>query len=1312
MKLASKLTAVLLVFCMLASLVACGVAPAVEEIKESLTEREGKNTFIPDQVVGKTEIPSSDFVPTNQEQTAPVVGPVTGVATGNGANSTAPKGVYNKGTVLIKVKEGFSATSLGELSYTSAEALYKGSKWYAVSLTDVEATEEAVEYLSGLNTFEKVDYDYIMGVTGPKEEAKENPNYDNQVNLGLSNIPNGWTQNGKAPGGSPDVVVAVIDTGVDYNHLDLRNNIWVNIGEIPNNGKDDDGNGYVDDVYGWDCVGNDNDPMDDNGHGTHVAGIIAAENNKEGGIGVAYNCKVMVLKAGNSSGYFNNSDIAEAIQYAYMNGADVINMSFGGSNISIAVEDALENAYASCVLVAAAGNDGACNNLGCQECEVVGVCYPAALPYVIGVMSTDKDGKHISSFSNYDHNPYDSIEYEVYAVGEGVGSTWPSNKYACLNGTSMAAPTVSGIAALLRSYYTDREVYSTKFIQSQIVNTGTVNPHIFDHETDEAHSVADVVEALTKLPKPAVNLYDYKMDDSVSISSKNNGNGVIDAGETVRLYVSLHNRGGVASNVNVSIDTYRREIGNEALTDPYFTFVNPTMQISDIGTYSVRESGDKYFEIIVSADCPNDYLVNFNIRFTYENGLDENDDTLYKDDCKQKARFNVSRGFLLPATITEDTTYTADRLYIVGQDVVIAEGVTVTFKEGCEIQFYDDREYYNSPIIKVYGTLNIAGTQEKMITIAPNKRHSTYGCKIEAKVGSNVIIQYAKTENLLVYETPDDNKAPQASEQIQTVIRHSSLKLQETVCGYVNGRKDENGWYLLVDQLANSYANVPIWSSYIKIKEITDSYVVSNAKNGTIISDICLFANCILITQNGPRTSSYIEFGKDATMTNNLIIAPSNSLSELIRIRFMGSFTAGNNEFSFAYQQYASQIINGYYGSTGTPIIDVFGSLSEPSALWPYVVGVEMFDVSGNPITTIGREEIKVRVTFNRPMDTSKNTYLTFGTFEPYADYRINGEWVSDTVWEGTYTLKAQIENGQNFLKVNNACAADDPTKTVFGENHLYEFTIDTTAAMSMNLQASPKAEGIELTFAQDDYDTLLGYNIYRATSKDGNFVKINPTILLPEENTFLDENAEPGKTYWYTYTVVLSDFSESNPAGMVVAMAMDTMSPLLYHTPVNQGYENNNLVISATASDNVGISTVTLYYRTVGETSWKSLAMVKQNDKYSAKIFGSDVTLAGLEYYIVATDGINQVQKGSAETPYTVVVKEAESLLGKGDVDGNGVITTKDALMLMQRLNGDLILSPDAFKRADLNDDGFLSTAEALLILQYVNGKITSLKM
>lgn len=1223
----------------------------------------------------------------------------------NGA--TAPKaGTYAEDTVLVKCDGDFSDALLGELAFISAEPLFAGSVWYNVKLADGAEATDAVEYLLSLDIFDAVDYDYVMhtGVV----DVSSNPHAEKQTNLGVHNIPYGWTQNGKHPGGSPDVIIAVIDTGVDYNHIDLAGNIWVNSAEIPDNGRDDDGNGYIDDIHGWDCVGDDNDPMDDNGHGTHVAGIIAAENNKVGGIGIAYGCKVMVLKAGNSSGYFNNSDIAEAVQYAYMNGASVINMSFGGGNISIAVEEALENAYTTSVLVAAAGNNGACNNLGCRTCIKKAVSYPAALPYVIGVMSTDASGKHDSSFSNYDHNPYNTVEYEVYAVGESVDSTWPGNKYACLNGTSMAAPTVSGIAALLRSYYSDREVYSTKFIQSQIVNTGSVKP-------DAAHSVADAYEALTKLPKPEVNLYDYHIDDSISISEKNNGNGVIDAGETVRLYIELHNRGGVASNVNVSIDTYRGEFGDETLTDPYFTFVNSAIELSDIGTYSVRESGDKYFEIIVDSECPNDYLTDFNIRYTYKNGMDEKDTTTYTDDGKQKAQFNVSRGFYLPATITEDTTYKADRLYIVGEDVVIPVGVTVTFEEGCQIQFYDNRKFFNSPKIIVYGTLNFEGTAEKMIKLAPDEHHENFICDIVVSDSARINANYLEAINLDISETVV------AYFNNSKFIAAPATQVSQYFYSYEGGGISYDPTYLKAQLLNGCYIECIGSGQTIVVNRVNDCFVSREAKVANRINILEESTNNIFysyVDMNYNNARFYFSNSNTTVIVENNIFYSSNDNDPATLISFEKGSSYDciadfkNNSFSEGYQKYAGQVIEGYYDSNGVPTVDVYGSLADASILWPHVVSVEMFDKDGNAITRVGKEEIKVRVTFNRPMDKNAGTFLTFGTIEPYADYRIDGEYISDTVWEGTYTLKAQIENGQNFLKVNNACAAEDQTKTVFGKYQLHEFTIDTTAAMAMNLMAFPQDDGIKLTFSQDDYDTLLGYNVYRADSKDGNYVKLNPVAIPANEDTFLDENAEPGKTYWYTYTVVLSDFTESNPAGRVQATAKDTVLPNMYHTPVNQGYAGNNLVISCTASDNVAISAVTLYYRAVGASEWKALTMAKQNDKYSATVFGSDVTLAGLEYYLVAYDEHNSIARGSADAPYTVVVKEASAISRLGDVDGDGTITAKDALMIMQTINEERILTDDEFKRADLNGDGVLNSTEALRILQYINGNVTDLEM
>lgn len=1338
-----RLLAIMLCLCMVAGFAACGKEPAAgNDTKPQLSvvddaQKQEEQTQSPEENTAEPEPSEAPSAPA-QEQGSVTTEPTQSAQeqpredekkeekpaqSGNTTekepeqqepenNATVePNGDYNKGIVLVKVEDTFSAADLGALAYTSAEPLYAGSKWYTVQLTDPEKTVEAVTYLSGLNTFASVDYDYIMRTDTEVEsvDVSCNPDYDEHKHHHTHKVPEGWqyaTDNGKRPGGSSDVVIAVIDTGVDYNHLDLRNNIWINSAEIPDNGIDDDGNGYIDDVYGWDCVGNDKDPMDDNGHGTHVAGIIAAENNTEGGVGIAYNCKIMVLKAGNSSGYFNNSDIAEAIQYAYMNGASVINMSFGGSFISIAAEEALENAYNACILVAAAGNDSACNNLACETCELKKVSYPAALPYVIGVMSTNADGNTISSFSNYDHYPYNTVEYEVYAVGEAIPSCWPGNKYARLNGTSMAAPTVSGIAALLRSYYSDREMYSTKFIQSQIVNTGSVNPYNYLIEkTDDAHTVTNIYEALTQLPTPEVKLYDYHIDDSASIHENNNGNGVIDAGETVRLYISLHNRGGVASNVNVSIDTYRREVGDEVLADPYFTFVNPAMVLSDIGTYSVRESGEQYFEIVVDANCPNDYLVNFNIRYTYENGLDENDETVYEDDGKQQAQFNVSSGYHLPAVIAEDTVYAADRLYIVGENVLIAAGVTVTFEAGARIQFYADQEYYNSPAIQVYGTLILEGTAGNMVDIHPSERYPQYACIIrQMSSASSVTLRYVDSRNLILRDATDG-----ASLVEDSILRNEGVNVYQFDKGRTNTADN-----MYVDTIRDSYVDLTKWNSHdYHLGQISGSFVRVVTKNAARINISGEFVNNILYTEDLGGSAEPYPIYFNGKVENNMFVASDNgNIQALCELSFANKTAFLNNAFSAGYQDYAEQVITGYLNSNGEPTVDVFGACSDISVLYPHIEKVELFNADGEAITTIGKEEITVRVTFNRPMAQGQLPTVTFGTIEPYADYKIEGQWVDELVWEGKYTLKAQIENGQNFLKVKNACDANDPTKVVQGDYQLHEFTIDTTAAMAMNLFATATDHGIELTWAQDDYDTLMGYNIYRSTAKDGNFVKINPSVLTAAESSFTDTDAEPGITYWYTFTVVLSDFSESAPAGKVYCTAVDTILPTVYHTPVNQGYLNNNLVISCTASDNMKVASVVLYYRTAGTETWKSLQMQKVNDKYSATVFGSELTLDGLEYYLVAADTSNTVTKGSAEEPYFVVVKDSSVISRKGDVDGNGVVDTKDALMIVQCINGDLIMTDDEFKRADLNEDEVLSSVEALRILQYINGNVPDLNM
>lgn len=1230
----------------------------------------------------------------------------------NTAVSTAK---FNEGVVLLKT-ESFDKTMLGTLQYKSVDVLYKNSLWHKVVLEENASTQDAVAYLRDLNTFDKVDYDYIMGSDGEVEsiDISSNPNSSQQTYLDTHKIKDAWgylKDNDKTAGGSPDVVVAVIDTGVDYNHVDLRNNIWVNTGEIPGNGIDDDGNGYVDDYYGWNCVGDNNDPMDDNGHGTHVAGIIAAENNSFGTVGVAYNCKVMCIKAGNSSGYFNNSDIAEAIQYAYMNGASVINMSFGGSSISIAVEDALENAYNQCVLVSAAGNDGLCNNLGHAMEHAVGVSYPAALPYVVGVMSTDLTGLFVSPFSNYDDTPYNSIEYEVYACGAQIPSTWPNNKIATLSGTSMAAPMVSGIAALLRSKFSDREVYSTKYLQSQIVNTGSIHPY---NETlddvDYDHSVANLYEALTKVPKPAVSLYDYYIFDNTEYSDKNNGDGIINAGETIHLAIELHNRGGVASNVVATIDTIRN--GDASLVDPYFEIINSSINMSNIGTYSVRDCGKLkgdngfvvgttlYFEIKVADDCPNDYLASFNVHINYTNGLDDSD--LYKYASVQQVNVTAYNAIILPGTIDDDKVYDGNRIYIIEKDLIISNGVTVEFGPGSILKYYDAKSkdvLKNSPIIYVFGKLILNGTEDKRITVSPSDGYESYPIKLQNN--GQVSCSYVDFVNVLGYNSSVTN-----SRYEYCTFLYNNLKIFN---------EDKQPLYSIdFSNIHNSYIDISFTVDQMRVVfDGLESCVIDYQKRSKhlAVNSSTDFTNCSDCIFNFWGSANHI-VGLSG-ISNSIIYDPNPNANTNDTLPILLINNATNNVYTGRIYRYPSIIISNYLQLINDPSFslekrDEF----DDTKVWPTIKTVAILDKDGNTFEKVGKEPFTIRVEFSKAMDRTQNTSVLFGSVEPYADYEIKGEYISDTVWEGQYTLRANIENGTQHIVIKNARAADDTFQTLVDNYLMYTFDIDTTSALSMSMQANAVENGIALEWEQDDYDTLMGYNVYRSEEKDGNFVKLNRAAIPAGENTFVDENAEPGKTYWYTFTVVLSDMSESKPAGKISCTVTDTIAPSIYHTPVNQGYKDNNLVISCTASDNISIAYVKLYYRQCGTTTWKVLTMSKMNDKYSATIFGNEMTLDGVEYYIVASDGRNEISKGTADTPYTIVVKDASEISRIGDVDGDGRITTKDALMIMQSINGDLLLSDDQFKRADLNGDGVLSSVEALRILQYINGNVSTLEM
>ena len=368
-------------------------------------------------------------------------------------------------------------------------------------------------------------------------------------------------------------------------------------------------------------------------------------------------------------------------------------------------------------------------------------------------------------------------------------------------------------------------------------------------------------------------------------------------------------------------------------------------------------------------------------------------------------------------------------------------------------------------------------------------------------------------------------------------------------------------------------------------------------------------------------------------------------------------------------------------------------------------------ETNGEKTSTVGNETVKFNVEFNRDMDTSIPLKVMFGSSYPYAEYTVDGKYVTDRKWEGEIKLNTLIENGYQYWNVSNGKAKGTSMK-LYKDWGRFPFLIDTSSAQSLLMQAEPTEEGINLTWSQDDFDTLAGYNVYRSTEEDGLYTKLNRTVIPADTKKWFDDTVEPGKKYYYNFTVVQSDMKESEPSGKVTVTSMDTMAPDIYHSPVYHAFTGSNLVISATVTDNVGIKEAKVYYRVKGQTEWNGKTMTNVNDKYSAAIDARYITVEGLEYYIEATDGSKFTYKGTAEEPYEVTIQEAVSGSDMGDVDGNGAIEIKDAMMVLMAINDRLNLTEIQFARADLDGNGELSAKEALRIIQYVNGSVSSVLM
>lgn len=363
-------------------------------------------------------------------------------------NSQKQERKYREGEILVKFKDEQSVKTFDrtQAKYQLREKMdFPLSQAKLLSFNLASSIEQVIQDLVGSGLVEYAEPNYERAFTAVME-----PGYEQQWGLrntgqiisGLQGTPGvdiaaerAWANTL----GSKNVVVGVIDSGIDITHPDLRNQIWTNPGEVPGDGIDNDRNGYVDDVHGWNFVDENNRVFysnDEDAHGTHVAGIIAAGKNNNGVIGVAPNVKIMPLKIMAQGGYV--SDVLQAIEYAKAKGVKIINMSLGGRGYSQAEYDLMKNTNA--LFVVAAGNDY-------SNIDGYFASYPAAydLPNILTVAAVDHQG-NIPYWSNYG-----TTNTDLAAPGVVIYSTLPGNSYGYYTGTSMAAPFVSGAAALILS---------------------------------------------------------------------------------------------------------------------------------------------------------------------------------------------------------------------------------------------------------------------------------------------------------------------------------------------------------------------------------------------------------------------------------------------------------------------------------------------------------------------------------------------------------------------------------------------------------------------------------------------------------------------------------------------------------------------------------------------------------------------------------------------------------------------------------------------------------------------------------------------
>lgn len=959
-----------------------------------------------------------------------------------------------------------------------------------------------VEQLQALDDVEFAEPNYLVyaTVTGDGDKYKKDPLYNNNGHWGITgiNIYDLWNTpkiTDKRP------VIAILDTGVDITHPDLADNIWTNT--LENEGSedaDDDANGFKDDIHGWDFVNNSPRIRDNNGHGTHCAGIAAAVGgNGIGAAGVNPDAWIMPVTVMQSDGMGDVATIIKGIDYAAANGADVISMSFGGYSHSVAEEQALAHAYATAVLVAAAGNDGLCMNHAHPERGQMAPMpmFPAAYTFVLGVQSSQSGGG-LAGFSNYDDNGafYSGYgeeklyNYELTAPGVKIISTFPNGQYKELSGTSMACPAVAGAISRLMQC---KELGSKEELFGDLINskTSTGNLDIY-----KAYQMSD------ENRRPILNLITYNINDVTG-----DGDGRPDAGETLDIYPVLRNQWGTAKNIRVSIELAETE-------DPEIVqIVNGTAEFGfELSSYGKATSANP-LRIKINDNCADGRHICMVIKATCDNITEE---------VEQDVVLKAENGVELGGMIEEDLVLEAGKHYIVTKTIVVPSGKKLVVEPGTILKFSDQTG------ISTVRAQDVVFNGEIGNMIQITKRDHELSATVSMQ---NLNLRYVKIT--------DVNIRCEAQSKSPVQFENCELKFATVSYGGVSSAIKTN-----FDEV---------------ICLVNNEISLIDGQKGS--SQWCNFTNSVKSANYGPylrlsSPSKYSEF-KSNNIYNwgNIDVSKSADYTCILggNDSYIGRIFKTDNPsyFGSSDEKIVRQVIydieNPYYLSA-TWKYDLSNMLTSPvpeahGIVWKVVVNGKDAQDEFEELAPLGVGTHKFEVYFNRPMNKAVAPTISMGVRLPYESISIaeegeNSGWNAEgTIYTAYLTINGKTNaDGLNRIRVYGA--EDDEYFEIPEEGTRFNVMVQKAGSMATGLMAEEGLGKVKLSWETDEesFADLMGYNVYRYETEPEKAKQVNTTLIDAEETEFVDYDVVPGTTYYYMVKEMGTDLQQHDVSNVVAA--------------------------------------------------------------------------------------------------------------------------------------------------------------------------------